>query len=148
MESKIKAGSLVKANCDLVSEGKVLYPRGSLFKLEKVFPSKDFPGEFNFRPVGCTIPENRGWRERFVTEVTDKEFLDAYKWVESGCKCVYRYGFEFKGSGASIITKEEALKKILNEGYHFGMGFYTMSWIRFNGEKVLEFNELSENDMF
>jgi hypothetical protein len=44
------------------------------------------------------------------------------------------------------MTKEKALE--LLPKYSFGMGFYELSFINLNGEEVLEFNELSENDMW
>ena len=70
---------------------------------------------------------------------------EAKMWVENGGKCVYRYGWGWKGAGTRTLSQEDALAKF--PSYGFGMGFYTLSWIEIDGEKVLEFNELSENDM-
>lgn len=72
-----------------------------------------------------------------------KEF--AREWIESCKPCVYRYGWGWKGAGACPLTKEQALKKL--PGYSFGMGFYSLSFIKIDGVDTLEFNELSENDM-
>lgn len=69
----------------------------------------------------------------------------AQEWVENDGKCVYRYGWAYRGAKAHYITKEKALE--LLPGYSFGMGFYELDWITFNGETVLEFNELGENDL-
>ena len=71
---------------------------------------------------------------------------DAQQWIEQGKPCIYRYGWGWKGAGARRITTEEA-KKLLPK-YSFGMGFYTLDFRTFEDEEVLEFNELSENDMY
>lgn len=71
---------------------------------------------------------------------------EARRWIEAGKKCVYRYGWRFRGAGCSEITKERALE--LFPKYSFGKSFWSLSWITEKGEKVLEFNELSENDMW
>lgn len=77
--------------------------------------------------------------------VKTKEF--AKKWIEDGKPCVYRYGWGWKGAGARSITKEKALE--LLPKYSFGMGFYELGFIKgSDGGYVLEFNELSENDMW
>lgn len=73
-----------------------------------------------------------------------KEF--AKKWIEEGKPCVYRYGWGYRGAGARELSKEEALKKL--PSFSFGKGFYELSFIKIDGETVLEFNELSENDMW
>ena len=71
---------------------------------------------------------------------------NAKAWIEAGKPCVYRYGWGWKGAGARHLTKERALE--LLPKYSFGKGFYELSFININGEEVLEFNELSENDMY
>lgn len=73
-----------------------------------------------------------------------KEF--AKEWIEDGRPCVYRYGWGWKGATARPITKEKALN--LLPKYSFGIGFYELDFIRFDGKDVLEFNELSLNDMY
>ena len=73
-----------------------------------------------------------------------KEF--AKEWIEAGKPCMYRYGCGWKGATARPITKEKALN--LLPKYSFGMGFYELDFIRFDGKDVLEFNELSVNDMY
>ena len=73
-----------------------------------------------------------------------KEF--AQQWIEEGKPCVYRYGWGWKGAGARKITKEKALE--LLPQYSFGKGFYELSFIKLDGQTTLEFNELSENDMW
>ena len=73
-----------------------------------------------------------------------KEF--AREWIEAGKPCVYRYGWGWKGAGSRPMTKEEALK--LLPKYSFGKGFYELSFITEGGTEVLEFNELSANDMY
>lgn len=70
----------------------------------------------------------------------------ALEWIKAGKPCVYRYGLGWKGASARPISQEEALKKL--PSYSFGVGFYSLSWIKFNNEDALEFNELSENDMY
>lgn len=73
-----------------------------------------------------------------------KEF--AQQWIEDGNPCIYRYGWGWKGAGGKTLTKERALE--LLPRYSFGKGFYELSFIREGGQDVLEFNELSENDMW
>ena len=73
-----------------------------------------------------------------------KEF--AKQWIEEGKPCVYRFGWGWKGAGARKITKEKALE--LLPQYSFGKGFYELSFIKIDGVDTLEFNELSENDMW
>ena len=70
----------------------------------------------------------------------------AEEWVNDGKPCIYRYGWGWKGAGAREISKEEAGK--LLPKYSFGMGFYELSFTTHNGQEVLEFNELSANDMY
>lgn len=72
---------------------------------------------------------------------------NARKWIEEGKPCVYRYGWGWKGAGARPISKERALE--LLPSYSFGKGYYELSFTHDkNGQEVLEFNELSENDMW
>lgn len=71
---------------------------------------------------------------------------EANEWVENGKPCVYRYGWAYRGAGARRISPDKA-KELLPK-YSFGKGFYELSWLTIDGEKVLEFNELSENDMW
>lgn len=73
-----------------------------------------------------------------------KEF--AKKWIEQGKPCVYRYGWGWKGAAAHSISQDKALE--LLPKYSFGKGFYELDFIQINGKDVLEFNELSENDMW
>ena len=73
-----------------------------------------------------------------------KEFVQ--QWIEAGNPCVYRYGWGWKGAGAKTLTNERALELLPN--YSFGKGFYELSFIKEDGKDVLEFNELSENDMW
>ena len=76
----------------------------------------------------------------------EKTIEAAKAWIEEGKPCVYRYGWGWKGASARPITKEKALE--LLPKYSFGKGFYELSFIKMDGEVVLEFNELSENDMW
>lgn len=71
---------------------------------------------------------------------------EATKWVEDGNPCTFRYGWAWKGASSRPITQEEAKEKL--KKHHFGTGFYTMSWEEEDGKTVLNFNELSENDMY
>lgn len=70
----------------------------------------------------------------------------AEDWINNGNPCIYRYGWAYRGASAREITKEKALE--LLPKYSFGMGFYELSFTKYNGKDVLEFNELSENDMY
>lgn len=70
----------------------------------------------------------------------------AKQWIEDGKPCCYRYGWGWKGAGARPLSKEDALKKLPH--YSFGNGFYELSFITLDGVETLEFNELSENDMW
>lgn len=70
----------------------------------------------------------------------------AEEWVKSGKPCIYRHGWAYRGAMAREITQEKALE--LLPQYSFGMGFYELSFIKHNGQDVLEFNELSENDLY
>ena len=47
---------------------------------------------------------------------------------------------------AREITQEKASE--LLPKYSFGMGFYELSFTKHNGQEVLEFNELSANDLY
>jgi hypothetical protein len=76
----------------------------------------------------------------------EKTKESAKQWIEEGKPCVYRYGYGWKGAEARTITKEEALKML--PSYSFSKGFYQLAFIKINGADVLEFNELSENDMW
>ena len=73
-----------------------------------------------------------------------KEF--AKKWIEQGKPCVYRYGWGWKGASARSLSQDKALE--LLPKYSFGKGFYELDFIQIDGKDVLEFNELSENDMW
>lgn len=66
--------------------------------------------------------------------------------INMGMPCYFRYGYAYRGAGASEITKEKALK--LLPKFSFGMGFYTLSMYEKFGVPVLEFNELGENDLW
>lgn len=70
----------------------------------------------------------------------------AEEWVNNGKPCIYRYGYAWKGKKAQPITQEKALE--LLPKYSFGKGFYELSFTIDNGIDVLEFNELSANDMY
>jgi len=73
----------------------------------------------------------------------------AIEFVKNGGKSVYRYVYAFKGAGSRPITQEDALSKLSKPAWDFGIGFYSLGWLKDNnGEVVLEFNELSENDMW
>lgn len=69
----------------------------------------------------------------------------AQEWVEAGNPCTFRYGWGWKGASARPITTDEAREKL--KKHSFGTGFYTMWWEEENGQVVLNFNELSANDM-
>lgn len=70
----------------------------------------------------------------------------AEEWVNNGKPCVYRHGWGWKGASARPLTKEQALG--LLPKYSFGKGFYELSFTTEGGQDVLEFNELSANDMY
>ena len=69
----------------------------------------------------------------------------AQEWVDNGGKCIYRFGWAYRGAPANLITTEKA-KELLPD-YSFGIGFYELSWTTYEDEVVLEFNELGENDL-
>lgn len=75
-----------------------------------------------------------------------KEKEEAKTFIENGGKCQFRFGYAWKGAGARPLTKEQALEKLPK--FNFGMGFYELDWMEVNGERVLEFNELGENDLW
>lgn len=70
----------------------------------------------------------------------------AEEWVKSGKPCIYRYGWAYRGARAREITQEKASE--LLPKYSFGMGFYELSFTKHDGQEVLEFNELSANDLY
>jgi len=102
--------------------------------------------------------------ELYVADLLNYEFVDSIResaefafecysrnkevddWIENDMPCVYRHGWGYRGAGARTITKEQA--KQMRPMYHFGKGFYELSWLEIEGKKYLEFNELSENDMW
>lgn len=77
----------------------------------------------------------------------NKETKDyARQWIEDGKPCSFRYGWGWKGAKTRPIAKEEALKKL--PSFDFGKGFYMLGFITIDGIETLEFNEVSENDMW
>lgn len=70
----------------------------------------------------------------------------AQEWVEAGNPCTFRYGWSYKGASSRHLTTEQAKEKL--KVHTFGIGFYTLWWEEENGQTVLNFNELSANDMF
>lgn len=85
--------------------------------------------------VNMTLAEVKSW--------TKEDIL--HKWIEADRPCTFIYGFAYKGAKATLITKEEALKKI--KTHSFGIGYYSMEWTVFDGMAVLQFSEYSESDM-
>ncbi len=69
----------------------------------------------------------------------------AQKWIENGGLCTYRDGWGHRGAKSKIITQSEALK--LLPKYEFEIGFYNLDWRIHENNCVLEFNELSANDL-
>ena len=72
----------------------------------------------------------------------------AIDFVNNGGKYIYRYGWQWKGAGSNYKTKEWALEQLNKSCWSFGKNFWKLSWTERDGETVLEFNELSENDMW
>lgn len=70
----------------------------------------------------------------------------ALEWIKEGKRCMFRYGYEWKGAGTRPITKEKALE--LLPKYSFVMGFYELDFIKYQGEEVLLFNEFGANDLY
>lgn len=68
----------------------------------------------------------------------------ARQFIENGGKCMY--GFGLWNGPRNYISKEEALQKLDN--YNFGMGFYELHWMERQGETILVFKELHENDLW
>lgn len=82
-----------------------------------------------------------------ITQIANRETKEyAKQWIKEGKPCCYRYGWGWKGAKARPITKEQALE--LLPYYNFSKGFYELSFIKLDGVETLEFNELSENDMW
>lgn len=77
---------------------------------------------------------------------TWRVYNEVENWIANGKPCKYRYGWGWKGASARPISKDDA--KTLLPKYSFGEGFFQLKWAEENGEKYLEFNELSENDMW
>lgn len=73
----------------------------------------------------------------------------ALQWVKDGKPCIYVYGWRWKGAQERYVSQEEA-QRMLDEQpqWSFGKGFYELSFIKYDGRTVLEFNELSLNDMW
>lgn len=79
----------------------------------------------------------------------EKTKESALQWVKDGKLCIYRYGFAWKGAEASVITNDEAMRRLQTEqDWDFGIGFYELIWTMHNGEQCLLFNEFSENDLY
>lgn len=85
--------------------------------------------------IKAKMDEVKGW--------TKDDIL--HKWIEADQPCSFIYGFAYKGASARPITKEEALEKIKH--HEFGMGYYSMDWVVFDGKVTLQFEEYSEGDM-
>lgn len=80
------------------------------------------------------------------TTINKKTKEYARQWIEDGKPCCFRYGWGWKGAGARPLTKEQALKRLPD--FDFGKGFYMLGFITIDGVETLEFNEVSENDMW
>lgn len=78
----------------------------------------------------------------------EKTLAAATQWAKNNGFCAYRYGWAFKGAEIENITRDKALEMLASGNWDFGKGFYELSWIRLEGQSCLEFNELSENDMW
>lgn len=65
--------------------------------------------------------------------------------VGLGMKCVYRYGWAYRGAQAQAIGKESALELLAS--YDYGKGFHQLQYSVKENVPTLEFNELSELDM-
>ncbi len=72
----------------------------------------------------------------------------AIEFINNGGKSIYRYGWGWKGAKPNYKTKEWALDELSKPRWDFGKGFYELSWRTIDGETILEFNELSVNDMW
>lgn len=72
----------------------------------------------------------------------------AEQWIADGKPCTSRYGLAYRGATATFIPTEKAKKLIASQSWQFGMGFYSLNWRTHEGVDVLEFNELSESDMY
>lgn len=71
---------------------------------------------------------------------------EAINFINNGGKAVYCFGLWNKCG--KEISKEEALEKLSHSGWDFGTGFYELHWIFINGQTVLQFKELHENDLW
>jgi hypothetical protein len=78
--------------------------------------------------------------------IMEKTKEAAREWIEAGKPCMYRYGYAWKGAATRPMTQEKALA--LLPLYSFGMGFYEISFTKYNGDDVLLFNEFSKSDMW
>ena len=70
----------------------------------------------------------------------------ALEWIKEGKPCMFRYGYEWKGAGTRSITQEKALE--LLPKFSFGMGFYELDFVKYEGVEILLFNEFSANDLY
>lgn len=78
-----------------------------------------------------------------VSHYSMDEILE--KWIRAGKRCIYREGWAYRGAKSKVISNEDA-ERMLPQ-YHFGKGFYELSWTMDDGKVALEFNELSVLDM-
>ena len=80
------------------------------------------------------------------TKMYENTVKESVRVMNDGGKAVYVYGVW--NSGGDPKTKEWALEKLNNGSWGFGMGCYTLNDITLNGEQVLQFKELHENDLW
>lgn len=78
-----------------------------------------------------------------ISMVRKEDKNEALAFIESGGRCVKRFGWGWKGGRTEPCSKEEALR--LLKTFHFGMGFYMLDWA--DSGNTLEFCELSGSDM-
>ena len=93
-------------------------------------------------PKGYFLQDNRKEME-FAKSLSRDEILE--KWIKANKLVVGGYGFEYRGAGNGIIDNETAAKNF--HKYHFGMGYYELSWVEYNGQVALSMREYSENDL-
>lgn len=91
---------------------------------------------------GYFLQDNRKEME-FAKSLSREEILE--KWINAGKLVVGGFGFQYRGAGTRVINNTTAAKNF--HKYHFGMGYYELSWVEYNGQVALSMREYSENDL-
>ena len=106
--------------------------------------AKDMSGATIKLSNGGYVVKDNSAEMAFAKSLTREEILE--KWINAGKLVVGGFGFQYRGAGTGVIDNTTAAKNF--HKYHFGMGFYELSWVEYKGQVALQMREYSENDLY